>query len=150
MDTDVFAQWFHEFADTVKERPLLLLYDGHLTHVSIPVIERALAEKIIILKFPPHVTDVLQPLDVACFASLKRKWEKALHERMTLFGPKQLLSKSEFVNLLCSIWNQGMTQENVIAGFKCTGSYITLKMDTFLYMLAALLFLVIQVCKVNL
>ena len=94
MDTEVFAQWFIVFAETVKERPLLLLYDGHMTHVSIPVIRRALAEQIIILKFPPHVTDVLQPLDVACFRPLKRRWEKILHERMNVFGPKHQLSKS--------------------------------------------------------
>ena len=94
MDTEVFAQWFIVFAETVKERPLLLLYDGHMTHVSIPVIRRALAEQIIILKFPPHVTDVLQPLDVACFGPLKRRWEKILHERMNVFGPKHQLSKS--------------------------------------------------------
>lgn len=123
MDTEVFAQWFVVFADSVKQRPLLLLYDGHMTHVSIPVIRRALAEQIIILKFPPHVTDVLQPLDVACFGPLKRRWEKILHERMNVFGPKHQLSKSDFVNQLSSVWNEGMSKDNVIAGFQSTGKF---------------------------
>ena len=83
MDTQVFVEWFKIFTDKVKERPLLLLFDGHLTHISIPVIREALNQQIVILKFPPHVTDVLQPLDVTCFGPLKRKWEKLLHERIS-------------------------------------------------------------------
>ena len=55
METETFAAWFNHFADFVKERPLLLLFDGHLTHISIPVIKRALDENITIVKFPPHL-----------------------------------------------------------------------------------------------
>ena len=75
MTTEVFAIWFEKFADEIKERPLLLIFDGHLTHISLTVIEKASDENITILKLPPHVTDVLQPLDVACFGPLKRLWE---------------------------------------------------------------------------
>ena len=39
--------------------------DGHMTHVLLPVIERALHNKIIKFKFPPHATNVLQPLDIS-------------------------------------------------------------------------------------
>ena len=74
MDTDVFSEWFEKFANENQERPLLLLSDGRLTHISLSVIKRAMEERIIIIKFPPHVTDVLQPLDVACFCPLKRPW----------------------------------------------------------------------------
>ena len=35
MDTQVFAEWFKIFTDKVKEHPLLLLFDGHLTHIHI-------------------------------------------------------------------------------------------------------------------
>ena len=38
MTTKVFAEWFEKFTALVKERPLLLIFDGHLTHVSIRVI----------------------------------------------------------------------------------------------------------------
>ena len=75
METETFAARFNHFADFVKERPLFLLFDGHLTHISIPVIKRALDENIIV-KFPPHVTDVLQPLDISCFGPLKQVWER--------------------------------------------------------------------------
>ena len=42
MDKEVFAEWFKEFANAIKERTLLLTFDGHMTYVSLPVIERAL------------------------------------------------------------------------------------------------------------
>ena len=74
MTTDVFSNWIEKSANLVTERPLLLLYDGHLTHVSVAFIELAMKQNIIILKFPSHVADVQQPLDVACYAPLKKIW----------------------------------------------------------------------------
>ena len=45
------------FVALVTERRLLLIFDGHLTRVSIKVIEKAIElENITIVKLPPHVT----------------------------------------------------------------------------------------------
>ena len=71
-----------------------------MTHVSLPVTERALQDKIIILKFPSYATNVLQPLDVSCFRLLKRLWEQLLQQRVNTFGAKTALSKGDFVNQL--------------------------------------------------
>ena len=96
--------WFFKFCEIVTDRPLLLMFDRHLTHISAPVIEKALELNIIILKFPPHVTDVLQPLDVACFGPLKGESERCLHKPISEYGIKQLLTKSEFVNeFMCNL-----------------------------------------------
>ena len=75
MTTEVLASWFQNFTGLVRERPLLLIFDGHMTYASIEVIQKAIEEDVTILKLPPHVTDKLQPLDVACFGPLKRAWE---------------------------------------------------------------------------
>ena len=72
METDVFADWFDAFADKNKGRPMLL-FDGHMTHISIHVIQQALSHNIHLMKFPPHVTDILEPLDRCCFGPLKHK-----------------------------------------------------------------------------
>ena len=69
MRTKIFVTWFSTFAAEEAVRPLLLMYDGYLTHVFLEVLERAIIEDIQIIKFPPHVTD---NLDVACFGPLKR------------------------------------------------------------------------------
>ena len=89
MDSGAFAKWFEYFVEDTKDlRPLLLLFDGHLTRITIPVITLTLQENITILKFPPHCTDVLQPLDVTCFGPLKSKWEALLGDRMNTLGSK--------------------------------------------------------------
>ena len=123
MTTDVFAEWFDQFSALITERPLLLIFDGHLTHISVPVIEKAIQENITILKLPPHVTDKLQPLDVACFGPLKRMWEKSLNAWINEWGPKEPMKKAAFVNQLSDIWHKGLSPANAKAGFKATGIY---------------------------
>lgn len=123
MTTNVFSDWFDRFAEVVEERPLVLIYDGHLSHVSLEVIEKSMRENITIVKFPPHVTDKLQPLDVSCFSPLKRKWQTLLAQRGNVLGSRETISKPVFVDLLCSIWHQGLSAENSISGFRCTGIY---------------------------
>ena len=121
METDTFADWFELFSNQNTGRPMLLLYDGHMTHISIRVIEKALSDNIHLLKFPPHVTDILQPLDKCCFGPLKRLWERTLNERINRFGLAKKVDKAEFVNLISKIWHEGMTANNVRAGFETTG-----------------------------
>ena len=60
-------------------------------------------KKIFILKFPPHITDVLQQLDVACFGPLKRELEQILNLWVNEFGAKQSMRKDIFVNKILEI-----------------------------------------------
>ena len=97
METDKFADWFDAFADKYKCCPMSLLFDGHMTHISIHATETALSGNIHLLKSPPHVTDILRPLNRCCFGPLKYKWEDKLNARINEFG---LTNKAEFVNLI--------------------------------------------------
>ena len=49
---------------------------------------------------------------------VKQAWERRLHQRINKFGFKHPLTRSEFVNELCAIWNIGMKKENAISGFE--------------------------------
>ena len=40
MNTQVFHQWFEKFCSQVTERLLLIIYDEHLSHISISLIEK--------------------------------------------------------------------------------------------------------------
>ena len=97
-----------------------------MTHISKPVIKTVLEENIIIYKFPPHVTDVMQLLDVTCFGPLKRASENRLQRRINDLGIKQSLTRSKFVNKICAIWRDGMKRENAISGFESTGISVRL------------------------
>ena len=48
MDSEVFAKWFN--IKMVKDRPILLLFDSHMTQIILPVIEKAMKERIITVK----------------------------------------------------------------------------------------------------
>ena len=98
-----------------------MIYDGHLTHVSVKLIEKAQEENVTIVKLPPHVTDKMQPLDVGCFGP----WYKLLNERLNLLGPKETIQNDTFTDLLGEIWYDGLSPENVKAGFRATRIYPT-------------------------
>ena len=123
MTSAIMLDWFSNFIEHVTERPLLLLFDGHLTHFSIDVIKKAMDNDIILMKLPPHVTDVMQPLDVGMFSPLKKAWENLLNKNISILGEKTSLNKSTFVSMLCSIWRDCMTANNAISGFRATGIY---------------------------
>ena len=44
MNTELFSSWFIKFFNTITERLLLLVFDGHMTHVSINVIQREMED----------------------------------------------------------------------------------------------------------
>ena len=111
MTTDIFAAWFDLSRQQVTERPLLLIFDGHLTHISVAVIEKAIHKGIHIVKLTPHVTDKLQPLDETCFSPFKGYWEKSLNDFVSSFGASKAMSKSMFIDLLCKIWHKGLTPQ---------------------------------------
>lgn len=121
MTAPVFLSFMEKFVKTVTERPLLLVFDGHMAHLLKETIELAVEHQITILKLPPHTTDLLQPLDKCCFSPLKLRWNEKLltwqHEN------NRTLTKCDFANLLCSVWEIGLPSKNIIAGFKSTGIF---------------------------
>ncbi|XP_066540082.1 uncharacterized protein [Hoplias malabaricus] len=73
---DLFQRWFEHFLRHArKERPLLLNFDGHKSHLAPEVIEAAKREDVL-LCLPPHCSHVLQPLDVGFFGLLKAEFAK--------------------------------------------------------------------------
>ncbi|OXU19111.1 hypothetical protein TSAR_009432 [Trichomalopsis sarcophagae] len=68
MQTDIFTRWFEkfiEFSHATPANPVLLLLDGHATHIrNLKVIELAKSNGVQVLCFPPHCTHKMQPLDV--------------------------------------------------------------------------------------
>lgn len=80
MTAEIFLNYFQKtlLPAFEPERPILIIYDGHSTHITIPLIELATANEIKILKLPPHTSHLLQPLDLSVFRSLKGTWDEKL------------------------------------------------------------------------
>lgn len=123
METTLFYNWFRDvfLPNIPEERPVLLIYDGHTTHVSTDLIRLALNNEVTIMKLPPHTTHLLQPLDVAVFKSLKTNWDKAL-SKWQRENPRKKIPKQDFVKIITNL-AQEIPNLNIVNGFKATGIY---------------------------
>ena len=125
MKSDIFFKWFEEWEKQTRSfneenelEPRLMIYDGHLSHVDYLTISLARNSKVTILKLPPHTTDLLQPLDVSVFKSLKEKWGDILFKRLR--KTRCRLSKAEFATILSSddVWKASLNEEGIKNGFR--------------------------------
>lgn len=79
----IYLEWFDFFISNITAaRPILLIQDGHGSHCSIELIEKAKANNIHLLCLPAHTTHILQPLDVGVFKSLKSHFNKCCQKYM--------------------------------------------------------------------
>ncbi|CAL9683897.1 unnamed protein product [Knipowitschia caucasica] len=111
MDNDLFVKWFnqHFLKHATQERPLLLVMDGHASHLGPELIQAAQGAGVILLCLPPHTSHILQPLDahIQFFWTLegrfcRHNWgsvgcEPLLYtfQKGVFKGPQKLISEDE-------------------------------------------------------
>jgi hypothetical protein len=121
MNSEIFFNYFKKsFLKTIgNDRPVLLIYDGHTTHLRTDLIELAIRENVTILKLPPHTSHLLQPLDLAVFKPMKDAWDQKLitWQRHNI-GKK--IPKVQFSTLVAETW-KNLKVENIISGFRRGG-----------------------------
>lgn len=135
MEEPTFHNWlingFIPFVNNIRQindepdHKVILIYDGHSSHISVRIVEDAIKANIILIKFPSHLTDRIQPLDKCVFGPVKTYWNKTLVEH----GVKQMgkgsghLSKEKFTELLGEVWGKAFTRKNIVSGFSTTGVF---------------------------
>lgn len=121
MEADIFLNYMANqvLPGMGTERPQLMVYDGHVTHVDERVIALAAENGLTILKLPAHTSHLLQPLDLAVFKSFKSIWDKklVLWQRENI-GRK--VRKQAFAQLFAEAWQQ-TSPEVIRNGFKKGG-----------------------------
>ena len=100
METDQFFEWLKAYVNFIRNTlelfgPLVLFLGGHLSHISIPVIDLAIKNGIHIVCLPSHASHAWQPLDVAVYGPPKKCWRKIL-EKFYKENNCQVLSKFKF------------------------------------------------------
>jgi len=122
--TELFESWLceHFLKHAVRERPLLLLLDGHSTHYQPDLVRYAVSNQVLLLCLPPHTTHEAQPLDCTVFSPFKAQWRAVCHDFFQA-NPGKVITKFNFVNLFVKAWSQAVTPANVIAGFRTCGIY---------------------------
>jgi hypothetical protein len=121
MQNEIFAPtWinhFIQFTNPSKERPLLLILDGHMTHVkNISLLEIARQNHLYILVLPPYTTYCLQPLDVSFMFPLSSYYEQEVKCWLRK-NPRKVVT----VQLFGQAFQRAATAQNAISGFRNTG-----------------------------
>ena len=100
--------------------PALLMYDGHATHITASVIEKAREAGVILFVLPPHTSHLLQPLDVGVFGPFKNKLYQAIH-RFLAREPERVVTKHDLNPLIADALDKSLTPKNLTSAFKKTG-----------------------------
>ncbi|CAH2102389.1 unnamed protein product [Euphydryas editha] len=122
--SELFLQWFKRFvifSGASKDRPVLLLLDGHSTHTqNIDLINEARAHGVIILCFPPHTTHRLQVADVAFMRPLSIYYEQAVTAWLRS-NPGLVVTIRQVAEVFGNAFVQAATMSTAVNGFRKCG-----------------------------
>ena len=123
MTTSAYIDWFRNILipSLPEERPVLLVLDVHSSHISFEVRELAIENGVHMLKLPPHLTHLLQPLDVGVFKPMKANWYSAVADFTR--RERRGLTKREFPEVLSTLWKK-YNPQTATGGFKGCDSVI--------------------------
>jgi hypothetical protein len=107
--------------DKARRKWRLLIMDGHGSHVTIEFLTFCVERRILVPIFPPHSTQTLQPLDVACFSPLAQAYTKTLGIRLQKQQNIVGFKKRNFFSILWEAWKSSFTKELVKRAFEVVG-----------------------------
>ena len=120
--SELFLNWFRDVfvPHCGNARPVLLVMDNHVSHLSFEVIDLAQKENIELLCLPPKSTHLLQPLDKGYFNLLKSEMAD-VSMRLGYTGAK-LVPREKFPKVLQYAMSN-IAPSKVVASFRGTGLY---------------------------
>ncbi|XP_071095056.1 uncharacterized protein [Haliotis cracherodii] len=126
-NTEVFQHYlqshFKKHAVAASEEfPLLVLYDGHKCHISIPLITWARENNIVLFVLPAHTSHVLQPMGVGCFGPFSKVYNNLRHKSMRE-NASSSIDKHLICELACKAYNLSLTTSNLQSSFRKCGIY---------------------------
>lgn len=124
METRIFTDYFRHLVLWLKgtPKPVLLIFDGHMSHISMGTVQHALDNSIVILCLPAHCSHLLQPLDVGVFKQAKSTWRQILKDYYAESRLKAV-NKSAFQALLNRLYKASFKPAHVTSSFAKTGIF---------------------------
>jgi len=116
----MFVQHFHKHVKCSPSSPVLLILDNHISHLSITVVDFCKENGIVLLSFPPHTTNNLQPLDVSVYGPFKTFYNNSASGWMDTH-PGIPISIYDIPLLVKESLPLSATPKNITSGFTKTG-----------------------------
>ena len=77
IDSEIYEEWFQKIflpnSQATADHPVLLIVDGHESHINYRVAKSAIENNVTIMVEPPHASHFLQPADMI-FRYLKNEF----------------------------------------------------------------------------
>lgn len=103
------------------KRPLLLIFDGHSSHLGIQTARLAIDNGIHLLCLPSHSTHLLQPLDVYTLKYVKQQWKQLLWDRSK--KTTKTIDKRDFIRLFAKLYDDALIPAHCSTAFAKAGIY---------------------------
>ena len=116
-----YLEHFAKYANCSKERPCILILDGHESHKTIDAIEVCRRNGISIITLPPHTSHRTQPLDRTFFKILKSKYKNGIDAWMVANRGKVMFSVYDVVQTFAAAYDSSCTNAVAKAGFSAAG-----------------------------
>ena len=121
ISTELFYGWIaNHFAKRVSVRPVVLLVDGHSSHIDIHTSKFCRENNILLYCLPPHSSHLTQPLDVSFFKPLKSAWGKACNSYCAT-NPGFQVTKHKFAQVFHEVWLSSTRMSTIENGFRESG-----------------------------
>lgn len=123
---DICEAWFFKvFLETavgrrISDAPIVLLLDGHSSHISSRILDIAYQNRVFIVCLPPKTTHKLQPLDVGVFNLIQAAW-KRLCEDSTVIG--EPISKTAAITRYMEAREAGLRSSAVLDAWRRSGQH---------------------------
>ena len=118
---DYLQMHFMKFVPSHSDQKILLILDGHKSHVSVGLVEWANTQGIILYILPAHTSHLLQPMDVGCYGPLQRIYNSLCHKFMR--ETSGTITRYNICELACKAYTRALSAENLQAAFRRTGIF---------------------------
>ncbi len=124
-NSSVFLEYlqnhFLQYAKSGPDDHILLLYDGHRSHISPFLVDWAKDNHIILFVLPPHTSHILQPMDVGCFGPFSKIYsaECQKHQRNT----GSVIGRYNVCSVACKAYTKSLSPANRQSEFRKSGIY---------------------------
>ena len=122
METSQFYAWLsNHFVKRIPPiRPVVLLIDGHASHIDYHTSLFCANNGIYLFRFPPHTSHALQPTDRGFFSVFKSNFSKEV-AKFSLEHPGVTITKRTFPTIFSRAYDVSCSADTVKSSFRTTG-----------------------------